>query len=309
MLVNREVILAKIEATYGTDPTPVEADDAMLVENPSWSNEGLRMNERPAVRANINMLQQVYGGHMKSVSFDVEIKGGGGAVDVPPEFGPLLRACGFDETINAAVDVQYAPVSTGHESITIYYFRDGLREILTGCRGNVSFNLETGAIGKMSFSFTGHVADPTDVALASPTYLTIVPAALIGVPFTIGAFAAVINALTFDMSNTVATPPSIAASDGYSEIVITARDANGSYDPEAELIADDNPYADLKAGATLAVTTGVIGSSTGNKYQVDMPAAYYRDISPGDRDGVRTYDIPLGFAENAGDDEVLLTFT
>ncbi len=309
MLVNREVILAKVETVYGTDIIPVEGTDAMLVENPSWSNEGLRMNERPAVRANISMLQQVYGGHLKSVTFDVELKGGGGAVDVPPEFGPLLRGCGFDETINAAVDVQYAPVSTGHESLTIYYFRDGLREILTGCRGNVSFNLETGAIGKMSFTFTGHVAEPTDVALASPTYLSNVPPALIGVPFTIGAFAAVINALTFDMSNTVATPPDISSSDGYSEIQITQRDVNGSYDPEAELIATENPYNDLTAGAALALTTGVIGVAPGNAYQIDAPAAYYRDVSPGDRDGVRTYDIPVGFAESAGDDEVLLTFT
>ena len=62
MLVNREVILAKIEVTYGTDSVPVAATDAMLVENISWAQEGLRMNERPAVRANIGMLQQVWGG-------------------------------------------------------------------------------------------------------------------------------------------------------------------------------------------------------------------------------------------------------
>ena len=207
MLVNREVILAKVEVTYGTDIVPVEGTDAMLVENVSWGNEGLRMNERPAVRQNIGMLQQVYGGRLMSLSFDCELKGGGGAVDAPPEFGALLRGCGFGETINAAVDVQYAPVSTGAESISMYYFQDGIRYILVGCRGNVSFNLETGALGKMSFSFTGHLVSITDVALASPTYQSNVPPALINVPFTIGAYAAIINALTWDMSNTIATPP------------------------------------------------------------------------------------------------------
>jgi len=122
MLVNREVILAKIEGTYGVDSVPVEGTDAMLVENVSWSNEGLRMNERPAVRANIGMLQQVFGGKLFTVTFDVEMKGAGGAIDVPPEFGPLLRACGIGETITPATDVTYTPVSTGHESVTIYYF-------------------------------------------------------------------------------------------------------------------------------------------------------------------------------------------
>lgn len=310
MLTNREVILAKIEVTYGVDSVPVEATDAMLVENIGWSNEGLRMNERPAVRQNIGMLQMVFGGTLRSITFDVELKGGAGAVDVPPEFGPLLRACGFGETINAAVDVQYAPVSTGHESITIYYFQDGIRHIMTGCVGNASFNLETGALGKISFTFTGHLVSVTDVALpAAPVYLANVPPPLINVPFTIGAYAAIINALTFDLSNTVATPPDMSATDGYSQVRITQRDVQGSYDPEAVLIATNDPYTDLSAGTQLAVTTGVVGSVVGNRYQVDMPAAYEKDISPGDRDGVRTYDIPLGFAESAGDDEVLLTFT
>jgi hypothetical protein len=310
MLVNREVILAKIETTYGTDSVPVEATDAMLVENVSWSNEGLRMNERPAVRQNIGMLQHVFGGRLMSVSFDVEMKGSGGAVDAPPEFGPLLRACGFGETINAASDVQYAPVSTGHESITLYYFQDGIRYTLLGCRGNVSFNLETGAIGKMSFTFSGHIGTITDVALpSSPAYDSHVPPPLINVPFTIGGFSAVINALTFDLSNTIATPPDISATDGYAEIQITQRDVQGSYDPESELIADDDPHGDLTSDAAQAITTGVIGTGTGERFQVDMPAVYYRDISPGDRDGIRTYDLPFGCAENTGDDEVTLTFT
>ena len=309
MLVNREVILAKVEGAYGTDSVPVEGTDAMLVENIGWSNEGLRMNERPAVRANIGMLQNVFGGRLITMTFDAELKGSGTAVDAPPEIGPLLRACGFGETINAASNVEYAPVSTGHESATIYYFQDGIRYILTGCRGNVTFNLETGAIGKASFSLTGHIASITDVALASPTYGTHVPVPLINVPFTIGAYAAVINALTWDMSNTIAMPPDISATDGYAEIQLTQRDPNGSYDPEAELIATDDPHGDLTSDTAQAITTGVIGATAFNRYQVDMPAVYYRDISPGDRDGIRTYDLPFGMAESTGDDEVTITFT
>ena len=309
-LTNREVILAKIETTYGIDSVPVEGTDAKLVENIGWSNEGLRMNERPAVRQNIGMLQMVFGGTLRAITFDVELKGGGGAVDLPPELGTLLRACGFGETINAASDVQYAPISTGHESITIHYFQDGIRHRMVGVVGNVSFNLEAGALGKLSFTFTGHLTDVTDVALPSaPVFTTNVPPALLSVPFTIGGFGAIINALAFDMSNTVATPPDISASDGFSQVRITQRDVQGSYDPEADLIAADDPFTDLSAGTPLVITSGVIGSFVGNRVQFDFPVAYNKDISPGDRDGIRTYDIPLGFAESAGDDEVNITFT
>jgi len=310
MLTNREVILAKVEVTYGTDAVPVEAIDAKLVENIGWSNEGLRMNERPAVRQNLGMLQMVFGGTLRALTFDVELKGGGGAVDLPPELGTLLRGCGFGETIAAGVDVQYAPVSISQESLTIYYFEDGKRHILVGCIGNVSVNLEAGAVGKFSFTFTGHLVTVLDIALpSSPVYTSNAPPALVSVPFTIGGFSAIINALAFDMSNTVATPPDISASDGFSEVRITQRDVQGSYDPEATLIATDDPFTDLSAGTGLAVTSGVIGSVAGNRAQFDMPVAYNKDVSPGDRDGVRTYDIPLGFAENTGDDEVLITFT
>lgn len=309
-LINREVILAKTEVTYGTDSVPVEADDAMLVENISWSNEGLRMNERPAVRASLGQLQQVFGGTLRTMTFDVELKGSG-AAGTPPEFAPLLRACAMSEAVSALTSVTYEPESdpASIESITIYYFEDGKRYIYTGVRGSVSFNFETGALGKMSFTLTGHLTGPTDVALVDPVLLTIVPEAILNAAFSVGGFAAVINALSLDLANTVAMPPDMASTDGYAEVQITARDPNGSYDPEAELVATEDPWADLISDAALAFSVGPIGASAGNIIDFDMPAVSYRDLSPGDRDGVRTYEIPYGAAEASGDDEVSLVFT
>lgn len=314
MLVNREVILAKTEVSYGVDSLPVAGTDAMLVENIAWSNEGLRLNERPAVRSSLGQLQQVFGGTLRSITFDVEMKGSGvdpSVTATPPEFAPLLRACGLAETINAGVSVVYVPESdpANHESITIYYYQDGIRYDLLGCRGNVSFTWETGALAKMSFTFTGHLVGPTDQSLVTPTVLSVVPEALIGSAFTIGGFAAIVNAVSLDMSNTLALPPSIAASDGYDEVQITARDPNGSYDPESELIATEDPWNDLITDAALALSIGPIGATAGNIMTIAMPAVSYRDVTPGDRDGIRVYEIPFGAAESTVDDEVSLTFT
>jgi hypothetical protein len=127
--------------------------------------------------------------------------------------------------------------------------------------------------------------------------------------FTIGGFAALINAVSLDMANTLAFPPDMAASDGYSEVQITARDPNGSYDPEAELVAVDDPSSDLEDGSILAINVGPIGIVAGNIIDFDAPAATYRDQSPGDRDGIRTYEIPFGAAEVTLDDEISLAFT
>jgi len=310
MLVNREVILAKTESTYATDSVPVEGTDAMLVENIGWSNEGLRMNERPAVRSSLGKLQQVFGGTLRSITFDVELKGSGVA-GTPPEFAPLLRACAMAEALMALTSAIYTPESdpASIESCTIYYFQDGIRYILTGCRGNVNFNFETGALAKASFTFTGHIASPTDVTLASPTLVTTVPEALIASAFTIGGFAAVINAVTLDMANVLAMPPDMASTDGFGEVQVTGRDPSGSYDPEAELVATEDPWADLLADAALVLSIGPVGGTAGNIIDITMPAVSYRDVSPGDRDGIRTYEIPFGAAESAGDDEISLAFT
>ncbi len=308
MLVNRTVILAGIESSYGVDPTLTGAD-AILVENPSWANEGLRMSERPSVRTSIGKLQSIYGGRLMSVTFDVEIKGSGTA-GTAPELGVLLRACSMGETVVASTSVTYALVSTGQESITLYFYIDGKRRILTGCHGNVSTALEVGAQGKMSFTFIGHVAAETDTAIVTPTYNSTVPVAAINASFSIGSYAAVIDALNFDLGNTVAMPPNINAADGYGDIIITARDVSGSFSPEDVLVATNAFEADFLAGNTMALTTGTIGSSAGNRYAITAPAVYYSDTAKGDRDGVATLEQTCGFAEtSATNDEISIAFT
>lgn len=307
MLTKRKVLYAKEEGTYNTDPTP-GATDAVLVENLSWSNEGLKMIERPAVRPVLGALAQVYGGRLVSVSFDAEVKGSG-AAGTAPEIGVLLRGCGLGETIVAATSVIYAPVSTALESITLYLFEDGKQIIVTGARGNVSFNLEAGNKVMASFTFTGHVAAQTDVALASPTLDSTTPEPYVGGSFTIDGFAGVINALSFDLGNTIATPSSVNAADGYGEIQIVGRDINGSCDPEDELVATQDWVGDFASGKSMALASGAIGSTAGNILAITMPAVYYRDVTPGDRDGVATLELPFGSAAVSTDADVSMAFT
>ena len=305
-LTRREMILAKVETTYNTDATPT-GDDAILVENLSWSHEGARMVERPAIRKSLAQLQQIFAGTLRQMTFDVEIKGSGTAGEAP-ELGVLLRGCGMAETVDAST-VTYEPASESQESLTIYYYEDGTLYKVTGARGTVSADLTTGATGKLSFTFTGHVDDGTDEPAPTPSYVDGVPPALINVPFDVSGFSAVISQLQFDLNNTVATPPSISESDGYGEIRITSRDINGSFDPEAELKANQDFIQDWKNGANKVIDTGVIGGTVGNQYQVTFPAAHYREISPGDRDSIRTYSVGFGASEETTDDEFSLIFS
>ncbi len=308
LLTHRKLLLAKIESTYNVDPTPTGADDAVLVENLSWSSAGLKMNDRPAVRPSGGTLQHIYGGRLLQVSFEAEVKGSGSA-GTAPDLGPLLRACGLGETIVASTSVTYAPVSTGKESCTLYLHEDGKRIIVTGCRGNVSFSMTAGGIVKATFTMTGHEAAQTDTALATPTYDGTDPVAFVGGSFSVGGTSLVIATLDFDLGNTVATPESVNGSDGYDEIEITGRDVNGNIDPLDELVATEDFLGIFKAGTTAALASGTIGATAGNRLAVSMPALYYRDASSADRDGLAGMALPFGAAESTTDDEVSIAFT
>ena len=304
-LVKRDLILAAIEATYNTDANP-GGSDAVLVENVGWSYAGARMVERPVVKPTLGQFKQIFAGTLMEITCDAELKGSGNAGDAP-EIDALLRACGLASTVSAGTSVEYAPASTGHESATIYFNEDGGLYKLTGARGTVALNLETGNKGMASFTLTGHVTGPIDQAAPAAVYDEVAPPPVIGAAFSVGGYAAVINALGLDMGNTIATPPSMSAADGYSEIIISDRDVTGSFDPEATTVAAQDWHGDWKSGAEKVITTGVIGSSAGNRYQLDVAQAYYRELAPGDRDGVRTYDVTYGAA---GDDNAFtLTFT
>lgn len=308
MLKTRAVLLAKIETTYNTDPTPVANTNAILVENLAWSFEGARRAERAAVRNSLAPLKSLYGGSLMSITFDAEIKGSG-AAGTAPELGTLLRGCGFAETVVAATSVTYKPASSGHESVTFYLYEDGVRYIVTGCRGTVTASLQTGATGKFSFTFTGHFAGPADQSLATPTYNATVPPVLINVPFAIDSYSAVISKLDFDLGNTVATPDNIAATDGYGQIQITGRALTGSIDPEASLVAAYDWVTKWKSSGGYALTTGAIGATAGNKYTISMPAVVYTEMTSGDRDGILTREVSFMGVESSGDDELSIAFT
>ena len=308
LTTRRKLLLAKIESTYNVDPTPTPASDAVLVEDLTWANEGLKMIERPAARPSAGSLQQIYGGRLVTVSFNCEVKGSG-AAGTAPEIGQLLRACGLGETIVASTSVTYAPVSTGYESVTMYVYEDGKRIIVSGCRGNVSFTMAAGDKVMAAFTMTGHVAAQTDVALPSPTFDSTTPEPYIGGAFTIDSYSAIISALNFDLGNSVSNPESVSGADGYGEVYITMRDVNGSIDPLDELVATEDYIGNFTAGSTMALASGAIGATAGNILNITMPAVYYRDASSADRDGLASLDLPFGAAESTTDDEVSIAFT
>lgn len=170
----RAVTLIKIETTYGTDPTPAADVNAIITSLPTIKPT-LEQLARNVVNPTMSPLAPYVIGTEMQIDFEVEARPASAAGSVP-EVGPLLRACGLDETISEGVSVTYAPVSQDHESVTIWAYRDGVRHKVSGCRGTVKLIAEVNKIAIWQFTFRGIYQAPDDTALASPTYTSIKPA-------------------------------------------------------------------------------------------------------------------------------------
>ena len=312
--VSNEVVLAKVETTYGVDAAPVPATNAVMVMNVAFNNKPLRMVNRPAIRGFLAELQRVFAGQLGQIKFDVEIKGSG-AAGTAPELDPLLRACGLAQTINVGVSVVYQPRSTGFESTTVYWYEGGRKlHKLTGCVGNMKLKADTGGLPVLSFELTGHVANPTDQTQPVPTFNTHVPVPAINISaFALGAVSSInVRKLELDLGWKVVTPPALAAADGYGQIQLTSRFPNGTLELDAELASVIDLDTQLSSGTTWTLASGTFGSVAGNKWALASAAngMLWLDRNFAEAEGMRVRSMPFQLVESAaGNDDVTLTFT
>jgi hypothetical protein len=160
-------LLAKTETTYGTDPVPTGAANAILVTNLSVK-PAIESVDRNLIRPFLGGSEQLVGNTAVDCTFGVELSGSGTA-GTAPAWGPLLRACGFAEVTTALSRVDYTPISTAFESITLYYFAGGVQHVVRGARGTVELGLGIGERPLLNFSFKGIDGGMTAAALPSVT--------------------------------------------------------------------------------------------------------------------------------------------
>lgn len=172
MLKNKEVFCAKLETNYNIDAVPVASTDALLVESSDWTNEGVRMIDRPAIRSSTGKLKQIFGGSLVGFNVSCEVKGSG-TPGTPPEIGSLLQMCGMSETIVPGTSVTYRTASNGHKSGSVDLYHEGMRIKGTGVRGNVGFNLEVGNKIMANFTLVGHALQQGTATAGAASTITL----------------------------------------------------------------------------------------------------------------------------------------
>jgi len=308
MKARKKYILVKIESTYGTDPTPA-AINAILTSGLQRS-----MYEGPTVtrdldRATLGGDETVNTAPYCMVEFSVELAGSGTA-GTAPAYGALLRACGFAETIDVGVDVQYAPVSDNFEAVTIYYDRDGERQIITGCRGSVEFTFSTGGYPQMNFRMVGLYNKPAAATPVTPD----VSAFSDPLPVnntntgtcTLNSVDLQLQNLTLNMN---AETPHLDLVN-FEQVLYVDRAPAGDMTFLAPTIATQDIMALVQSHlGTISKTPLQIihGSTGGNIIQLDAPKVQLSGLSETEIEGEQGYQTNALFLPDAGDDEVLLT--
>ena len=311
-LTRKKFLIAKIESTYGTDPSPVGGSDAVQVTDlevtPIASDNVVAPTLQGFIGNSTN--STLVAAKRVNVTFGVELAGSGTA-GTAPAYGPLLKACGLSETVVADTSVTYAGVSSSFDSVTIYCFYDGTRHKITGCRGTVTFNLAGGQFPVANFEMTGLYNDPDDTAL-SGTFTVANQAAALEVNdtnVTTATFHGVTNVRiqSFDLAlnNDVVFNETLSSK----EVLIVNRLPGGTTVLEAPAVGTTDYFAKA-VGVTQASSSIVLGATGGNIITMTMAQTDITGVSYGDTNGVINLSVPyLALPSTSGNDEVSIAFT
>lgn len=194
------LLLAKLETTYGTDPTPTAAANVIAVTRGevSWEQGGEAI-DRNILDGGFGRVVGVTALPMATVKFRTELRGnrttGASNTDISSgevanliPLDPLFRACDLPPAYTAessdgvrdgyALYTPTIPTSQGGigESVTIWFYSEGKLYKANGCKGNFSIGGEAGKFAYIDWEFMGlHVAPADSSIPGSPTFLDCKP--------------------------------------------------------------------------------------------------------------------------------------
>jgi hypothetical protein len=309
-MINAElcVVAAKEETVEGTSVRATLANtDGFLAFNPVFT-PNVDMVARNPVRDTFSKYPSASGIRSGQISFDMEMTGSGAPATPPTTWGPLLKWCGFAQTIQSNISVTYKPASAGIKTCTVAMYNDGKLKAIWGARGKVIFDFEVGKPPIAHFTFIGADHEELDTALLSGvTYEAKMPPILLATVFTVDSYAAAVSKVTLDMGIVLARRIDWNKSSGAVSYAITGRDPKGSFDPEEVVIAANYDFLlKWKTPGTLGIMTFKADGGAGNTLTVTMPKVRYTGLKETIREGIKVLNMEFEPTFSTGDDEVSL---
>jgi hypothetical protein len=267
----KKTFLFKIETTYGTDAAPTAALNAILATDvkfqPMEGTDVSRDLDLPYLGGQGTIPNEL---HAK-FSFKVELAPSG-TVGNAPAWGPILRACGVTQVVNAGTSVVYSPITDNHDSGTLKLYVDGTLFQALGVRGTAKITFDAQGIPYIECEFTGLFVQPSEATTTAPTLTAFQKprvASNANTPtFTINGVGMVMRKFEMDLGNNVERRFLIGAE----AILITQREEMIKTQVQADVLGAINPFA-LAAAQTAVPVNLVHGVGAGNIATLNAPAA------------------------------------
>ena len=308
--IKKTVILAKVEATAGTDAAPTSTD-ALLISAASFDVEYKNV-ERNLIRPTMGHSGTLVGTRNVKIDFTVELSTSGTAGTAPP-WGKLLLACAFAEVVTAATMVEYTPVSDSLKTITIKYSADGVIHTALGCMGTVSFDEPEGDRPTLKFSFVGIDGGP--VAAATPANdLTAwqLPEVVnnintgkltLGAAYAAGAITGGTEYCSRGLSLDMANDAKYLAMLGCASVDVTDRKPTGKFSIEVTGAQEVAMRAAINASTPTAVSL-LHGSGAGKRVLIHVPRAVRLNPKYDEYEGTLLLSNDFNAEPIVGNDEV-----
>lgn len=298
--IYNRLLLAKLEATKGTDSVPVVGTDAIRIKTGKivLSQDSVAVN---SIKQTMGNLPHLVGKQTVQLDVEVDLKGSG-AAGTPPEVADLLLACGLVETIVAVTSAAYDPSTAVGKSISIYWYEDGLLWKLIGAVGKCSLSAQIGAITSLKFTFNAAYAVPTVVACPTgAVYQSAAPLVMSSADIINDGAVIKVGAFSLDDGNAIQHHYTTAQS----EFVVSNRMPKVKITKDS--ISTAAEWTALNAG-TNAALSATFGTAAGNRLVVSAPVARREGVTNAARGERPTLETSWALYESAGDDQFKLLF-
>lgn len=283
---NRQLILAKLEGVYNTDPVPTVAADSILAYGVKLGALKNKTHDRAVMRPFFGGQGKITGGEYVTLDFDVELYATGvqhnvvsPAAGYAPAYAPLLEACALSNPVQSGVTPTFistvAPLSAAEKSMTLVFANmDGRIRKLTGARGTFKLKMAAGGVPMLSFSFTGIYNAPTEHGVTyAPAALTSIwknalPVQSGNTTATIHAYTGPMSEFSFDLGNKVVFRDLINSK----TVQLTGRNVTGSLTIEEPAVTTKD-FDLIVRGATLGNLVVTHGQTVGGKVIVSSGGA------------------------------------
>jgi hypothetical protein len=174
LLTKKRLILAKIEGSYGVDPTPT-GSEAMLVKNLDVQPLQADLVSRDLIKPYLGISEKLLAQKAVQISFEIEYAASG-IVGGLPAYDALLRACGF---VSAPTTTPMTSAAILSEVVTVTKAAHGLitgDKIITSGFTDTAANKAAGVTitktGTDTFTFPAVGASDDPTADGTPVYRT-----------------------------------------------------------------------------------------------------------------------------------------